>query len=584
MNFKLHVEAHLTDEILIRFLDGELDKRSNERAARHLDSCWTCRSKREQFRLAMDRFVQLEEALIDASITAPPRAWAGFRDKLSAAELAPMAKAPLEGQLTRSLGMVGAAIACAVWLMPPSSVSAMEILERSAAAERPLFTETKNPIVLQRLRVESAHRAASWSLWNAPQSRKFQEKWDASGDDRLRTDLERIYSANGLDLQHPLSAANHSRWRHSLKQGNDSVLQQGELLGVVTVSNDPVKAGEIAQAELWVRRSDWHPVRETLRVAEAGATEEYRIVETAFHVEAMDAENARIFDPAPAVTAAVPERTHAVMRPTETGIAPAAPPAQNDLIAAEIEALALLHEMDADRQDSAQVKRVDDRVEVTAYTSSQDRKLELESHLAAMPLVTSAIHLLSESPAAPAAGDPVTMAAAAPSMSEPPLFLKQLVQQTGELEIANRIVSDQMELLRRLCIELDAVKDLEKRFPAEMRQSLPARSLKRLDGLALDHLDVARQAWRELELNALPLISAMGTSAGKAGSGLASCGEWYRPQAMPADAADRLEDLYARAFTALAGAPADITQQSIVAELPELRAKLSAELAEGCLR
>src|SRR5579862_2819384 len=75
MNSKLPVEAHLPEEILVRFLDGELGRRSYQRAARHLDSCWTCRSKREQLRKAMDRFVYLEEALIDINVTKPPRSW-----------------------------------------------------------------------------------------------------------------------------------------------------------------------------------------------------------------------------------------------------------------------------------------------------------------------------------------------------------------------------------------------------------------------------------------------------------------------------------------------------------------------------
>jgi hypothetical protein len=346
-----------------------------------------------------------------------------------------------------------------------------------------------------------------------------------------------------------------------------------------------VQSGEIAEAELWVRRSDWHPVRETFRVAEAGATEEYRIVETAFHVETLDSENARIFDPAPP---AIPTET-ARMHSASLGVAPAnaaaaAVPAQTDLVVTEIEALALLHDMDADRQDSAEVKRGDGQVQVTAYTASQDRKLELESHLAAIPLVTAAIHLLSDSPVAPMSARTSLTEVEASSASEPPLFLKPLVQQTGSLEVANRIVSDQMGLLRRLCIELDAVKDLEKRFPAEMRGSLPARSLNTLDGLVLDHLDAARQVWLELERNAAPLLAAMGTPAGELTKATASCGEWYRLQDLPTEAAQRLEDLYARAFTTLAGAPSEVTQQSIVAELPELRAKMAAELAEGCLR
>jgi hypothetical protein len=586
MNSKLHVEAHLTEELLIRFLDAELDKRASESAARHLDSCWTCRSKREQLRQAMDRFVQLEEALIDASITTPPRAWAGFRDRLSAVgQQAPSSVTPLPRQVMYALGMFGAAFALALWLLPPSSVSAMEILERSAASERPMLQGRPNPLVLQRLRVESAHRAASWSLWNAPQSQKFQEKWDAPGDDPLRADLEGMYAANGLDLKHPLSAANHSHWRLSLKQHNDSVLQQGELLGVVTTSNDPAQPGEITEAELWVRRSDWHPVQQAFRVAGAGATEEYRIVETAFHVETLDSENAWIFDPAPPAIENPPVRVHSAATVAESSSAPAVSvPVQTELIETEIEALALLHEMDADRQDSAEVQRGDSSIVVTAYTSSQDRKLELESHLAALPLVTSAIHLLSDSPIVPASGTPASMAVGSSSASEPPLFLKPLVEQTGSLEIANRIVSDQMDLLRRLCIELEAARGLEKRFPAEIRSSLPPRSLNRLDGLALDHLGAARHVWLELDWNTGPLLVAVGAPAQVVAGSETSCGQWYRSQGLPADAAERLEDLYARAFTTLAGAPSDISQQSIVAEIPELRAKLKAELAEGCLR
>jgi len=582
MNSKLHVEAHLTDEALIRFLDGELDRRSSDAATRHLDSCWTCRSKREQLRLAMDRFVRLEEALIDASITAPPRAWSGFQQRLNEIAVTPPPPAMRARQLTQALGLIGAAVACVVWLTPPSSISAREILERSTAADRP--RQIQNPLVFERLRVQSAHRVASWSLWNAPQSRKFLQKWDAPADDRLPTDVERLYSANGLDSQHPISAANHSRWRNALPRRKDSVRVAGELVGVLTVSNTRVEAGQIAEAELWVRKSDWHPVGETFRVAQAGAMQEYRLVETAFHVETLDSENARVFEPAPEAVqpAAVPVK--AVEPSAEIRVTPAAAlPGQNELIAAEIEALALLHEMDADRQDSAQVERAENQIQVSAYAASEDRKLELESHLAVVPHVTATIHLFSESSNAPAAGTQAAVSVAPSMPSESPLFLKQLVQQTGDLDIANRVVSDHMALLRRLCIELEAVKDLEKRFPVEVRAWLPARSLNQLDGLALDHLDAARQVWRELEQNAPPLLSAMEASNQNAGRAPVTCGEWHRPDAIPAGAAERLEDLFARAFTALAGAPANISQQSIVAEVPELRARVTAELAEGCL-
>ena len=272
MNSKLPVEAHLTEEVLVRFLDCELDKRANEIAARHLDACWTCRSKREQLRQAMDRFVQMEEALLNASITAPPSSWAGFRGKLDIASAqAPCFAASSPRQFSRVLGMIGAALAVAVWFMPSSSVSAMEILERSAASEQPLLKGKSNPLVLQRLRIESSHRTAGLSLWNAPQAQKFQAKWEAQDGD-LHEELERVYAANGLDLKRPLWPPTTRAGAIPFKEHQDSVLQQGELLGVVTTSDAPVRPGEIAEAELWVRRSDWHPVRQSFRVAESGWT------------------------------------------------------------------------------------------------------------------------------------------------------------------------------------------------------------------------------------------------------------------------------------------------------------------------
>jgi hypothetical protein len=141
-----------------------------------------------------------------------------------------------------------------------------------------------------------------------------------------------------------------------------------------------------------------------------------------------------------------------------------------------------------------------------------------------------------------------------------------------------------MDLLRRLSIELDNVENLEARFPEPIRGLLPPRSLSRLDGLALDHLDAARQVWADLERNAPPLLAVMGAPNSQPASSNEACGAWYRPYAVSSQAAHRLEDLFARAFTTLAGAPSDISEASILAEIPGLHAKLKAKLAEGCVR
>lgn len=534
----------------------------------------------------MDRFVYLEQALIDMDVTQPPHGWSGLRPGLFSGAPPQIRNSFIAQHVIQMLGVCGAALAVVVWLLPGTSVSAMEILERSSASERPMIENRPNPLVLQSLRVEANTQSASWSLWQAPHSGKFRQEWDASAENHLRGELEQMYARNGLDLSRPISASNHSRWRRSLARHQDIVRKRGDLIAVVTTSQEEVPAGQIAEAELWVRQSDWHPVRETFRIAQPSGREELRVIETAFKVENLNPENARIFEaPAPVLDAVAPEAHVPQAAQTDPVAAPMATEAALDV--AEIEALALLHEMDADRQDSAEVELRDDHVQVIAYPATQDRKLELESHLAAIPLVKATIHLLNETPAvseAPAAGSGAGKAIeVGNSPASEPLFLRPLVEQAGSLDVANRIVSDQMELLRRLCIELDAVRDLAKRFPDAVRASLPPQSVGRVDALAMDHLDAARQVWAELERNAPPLLMSIGV-AGAISREQSSCGEWYVVPAGPASAAERLEDLYARAFTKLAGAAADISQDEVVAELPRLRAKLSAEFADGCLR
>src|ERR1700731_4122153 len=170
MKHNLKVEAHLDEEILIRLLDGELDKRAAGPAVRHLESCWTCRQRREQLRLAMDRFVEFEQALTGPSVTAPPQEWASFRPLLRQAAMqnSPEPKASAWAVAIRAVAVFGVAAALIFSITPAAPVSAKEILDRSASSEEHLLAKTNNPLVMQQLRVESSQGAASWSLWQAP--------------------------------------------------------------------------------------------------------------------------------------------------------------------------------------------------------------------------------------------------------------------------------------------------------------------------------------------------------------------------------------------------------------------------------
>src|SRR5262249_54406541 len=147
----------------------------------------------------------------------------------------------------------------------------------------------------------------------------------------------------------------------------------------------------------------------------------------------------------------------------------------------------------------------------------------------------------------------VPVAAAPPSVRESPLFLDALIREAPSPAVANQQVRRQLGLLGQLVTELASAARLSERFPDRVPSALAPKALKQLDALALDYLTAGRLVWLEQEEGDLPLaavITARGAS-GESDAGRAVCGEWYRSQSIPVQAARRLEDLYARAFTTL---------------------------------
>src|SRR5260370_16097593 len=144
MRAEFRVENHLTEERVLRLLDGELDKRQKEVVMRHLESCWACRRKREQFQEAMGRFVEFEEALTNTVVVPPPNGWSGFRLRLrevSGGAAGRRERAWAGALRVGALAPIFVAVTAlvALWLTPARSVSAKEIIEQSASSEQALL-------------------------------------------------------------------------------------------------------------------------------------------------------------------------------------------------------------------------------------------------------------------------------------------------------------------------------------------------------------------------------------------------------------------------------------------------------------
>jgi len=565
---------HLSDEQLIRMLDGELGRRDRASVERHVEACWGCRRRLDQFRTAMDRFVEFDAMLAEDPGTGPPREWSGFSYGLrGVAAQAPPAPSPA----IRRVGVLAPAFVvsiciAALWFAPATPVSAKEVYERSAASERALLGRTQNPLVIQKVRVESNRRTALWSVWRAPVLGKVHESWDSRNDPALRDEVEKLYSEHGLDFSRPLSIATHSL----VHGGEASVQSEGELLRVTMHNQARGTKGEIVEAQLVVRASDWHPVEASFAVSGGDGEKRYRMVEASYRVESINAETARVFDPPtlaePARIAAREPELEPRVELRETVTMPPIEPAVNP-VETEIEALSRLHQIGADRQDSATVERQGSNVRVTAYAETAARKTSIENTLADLPGLTVNIHLLSDSQPVQQSAAPVALHAE-PLVS--PLFLRTLRDRLGSTEIANGIVSKQMDLLWELRVESGAAAELARRFPRENSQ--------KLDALALDHLNAAGRAWAAMRETAGPMLAAIGVSS-SIGESNEACADWRSRSISSAGAARRLAELYTRAFTLSASAPNDeISEETVRKEVPGLRSNLALAFSGGCLR
>jgi hypothetical protein len=572
-------ERHPSVEELIQALEGELDKNARVGIAAHLEVCWGCRHKHERLRRTIDRYAEMASSGWHCD-EASPR-WNGFAGRLAAAT----AHSPATRRMTPFAGfsLAGALAALvAVLLWPVPTVSAMEAIRRSAAAERAMELLSPRTVTMQRIQVEASTRRSQGRVWRAAAHRP---RWqpEPGSDAKLWQELEAVYKQNDLDFSRPVSAANHSHWLAGNAAAGEAVDQEGGYLRIRMRSAAAAGPGDIIAAELVVRSTDWHPVEQTWMVNDRAGTRRYRVVETALEVGALTPQLANWMDGATTVAAVTLEHAPAL----ETSHTPnpvlsvdlAAIPrwSPEQLHEAEVEALVAVHETGAADRDGARVERQDQRVLITTYPEDPSHLVTLKAAIEpGQPIHIQAAEEASES------HQRVTKVV--PQAPMAPLFLDQLVTLVGQERAANLMVSAQHAALHRVSVETAALADLAHRFPAASRAELPPATAARLEQLGEAHWQAARTAWAQAEANSRPLLTAAGVAAGSTNTVPAIC-RWTGASANLATTAARLEELYSRGFTALAGGHPALMQLSPAGwqeEFRGLHATVGAALAGHC--
>jgi anti-sigma factor RsiW len=543
---------HPEDDLLLRYIDGELPARKVRQVARHLEACWQCRSEVEDLEGTVADCVRYRKNVLETFLPPPPNPWPDLYREFARVD-ASLREEPWLARLKRSLGTplvwrwgiaVAAALVVAVavfQLRETPSVQAAALLRKavSAANARPgvprhILVQTST----QRMtRVVGGHRVAPVS---AP----------------LAIALQARLQAAHYDWDDPLSPKAYQTWFDGLVTRKDDVAIVADpqspaerCYQIRTVTSE----GSLAAASLMLRATDLSPVESKL---------EFRDREWVEFTEIAD-------ETTPADGRAVATNIEPSMGRAEPSRLAPASPGSTASISDELHVLAALHEIGADLGDPLEITLSVGRVVVNGVGISPQRQKQIHDALDAIPHVDLQF---SEPSASSAPAEPAVPDSAAGG-SKPAGIQARVEQQVGgraEFERFSAQVLDRNELMMSRAYALRA---LAQRFPADKEASLTPQERQLLRDMARENASQLAKEASGIERALNPILAAMGGSA--AARPVAIRSAWEPATEELFQASHRVEVLVSVMLGAARGDSAtDRLPSDLLSALRELRAEL----------
>jgi DNA-directed RNA polymerase specialized sigma24 family protein len=373
--------------------------------------------------------------------------------------------------LAAALILATASLVCFVlWLHQPPRTTANAFLVHAETWDTPRPNSAPG-VIYQKVRITTPHRTLERALYRDAQGiRVPRQQTLSTADARLK---DRLAQA-GIDWNAPLSATSYQDWRDRQHVRQDSIARAGNHLLKLTTT---MPAGEVAQASLTVRDTDFHPVARTVELREAGTIE---IAELNYDVMPWNAVNGDWFEPMaalhPGISGDVP-----------TSVLPRLPLHLSDmeLDEAELGAQLVLHQAGADTSERIEIVRNPGSIVVRGIVATGARKHEIETHLKFVPHVVSALYTFREIESSRATGTEITNLKQSSSVAGvSPLedYLVHLGQNREAVgELSHQLFNSSVEIHQ----EGKAIANLQQRFQAG--QALTANAKASLDALLSDH-------------------------------------------------------------------------------------------------
>jgi len=382
---------HLSDEVISRFVSGELPTLHRLYALRHLEQCWQCRCKRDSYeQVAMrvtahyeqmvthisrdlQRRMNLLAVLRERAESLPSkeehsRTGISFRKRVGTFMDPLIASVASVAILATALGLIAW-----IWRRPPVTINAAQFFSRVETSD--LASEQRGQgVVYQRVRIVTSHARIEHETYR-----------DLRGVRRRRPELMRAdakpvaetLSAVGIDWEAPLSAASFQAWHSRQPSVRDSIKVSDGTLTLTTEDTDSL----ISRESLTVRSSDFHPIA---RKIETRSGDTIEIAELNYAILEWTAVNQSLFEPLPQPTNLAP------------AIEVAALPTEMELDRAELSARFELNRLRADAGEQIAVTRTDHEIEVRGVVDTNERKRQIVGALDMLPHVHTDVLSISQ--------------------------------------------------------------------------------------------------------------------------------------------------------------------------------------------
>ena len=498
---------HLGDEMLLRYIDGELGRRGEAKTKEHLNACWSCRVRLGEIESSISSVVQFQDALVSRQRPSSRT----LRTLLSAQmdQLGRQAKPhflwyprgltewvdihpkkAIWGVLSALLMMTSFFLL--VHLRGVPKVSANELLRRAAASEQSLLGITTNPVVRQTVRIQQGSRAVTRTIYRDLTGKRYTERSNVPKDDMLRG----LFELAGVNWEEPLSVNNFGEWRSSLKQARDEIsparLGDGSTairLRTLATEIPVVDPTSVSEGTLLVRERDWHPVQRTFRLGRNDQITDFACTELEFEVLSLEKVKGELFPDFEPAT-----RTLTVYDPNANRTAVSErhvwPPTL-----LEVEALYRLHRTGACLKEGIEVIQTRDGIAVTGRVDDEGQKRELLVALGDLPLAQVDVRVEGETVANPTDGPQLpqkadSLQAGSSGFPVGRVLEKHFRTHSTEGEGQNTAFAlrdSSLASLRKALQDAWALRRLAKRFDANAIEALPERSVLLVERMASDH-------------------------------------------------------------------------------------------------